>query len=296
MGDYSPVSTSPFYTTIASDQLHKYHPLFAEEDATIIITSSDGVHYRMHPFILRTTSGFFRDMISLPRHGGVAESYEDHITLNERGKILENLLRIISGFGVLQWESLDELEDVLAAAQKYDMPGPQLAIRSVIRSGIFLKTPLRLYAIAACYGWEEEAKIASKLSLDMSIYDDEHTAILERIPTSYILRLFRLHRDRRNQFRKHVSRDNGCFGIQTCADCNRAVKNSGLEQLMNLIIWEMDQRPAGSDLVEGIWKKWPAYKSEPCQCGRSKTFVATVYGEKITEDIRACLKVLPSTI
>ncbi|KZP02332.1 hypothetical protein FIBSPDRAFT_852303, partial [Athelia psychrophila] len=49
-----------------------YHPSFSEEDATIVLTSSDGINYRIHPFTLRTTSGFFRDMISLPQKQGDA--------------------------------------------------------------------------------------------------------------------------------------------------------------------------------------------------------------------------------
>src|ERR1700734_1291406 len=219
-------------------------------------------------FTLRTTSGFFRDMISLHQHN-TAESCEDTIALDEPSNVLGALLRLISGFGVMKWESYDEVENVLAAAQKYDMTGPLMMIRAAITSPIFMEQPLRLYAIAARYGWEDEAKLASKHSLVLSIHDDEHAAILERIPTPYVLRLFRLHRVRRDEFKKHVTRDHGCFGIEHCPYCGESFQKSPVAVLMNLIIWEMDRRPAGDGLLDGQWKEWPMCKG--CRCMQSCT-------------------------
>jgi hypothetical protein len=36
-----------------------YDPLFAFDDADFVLRASDGTHYRIHTFTLRTTSGFF---------------------------------------------------------------------------------------------------------------------------------------------------------------------------------------------------------------------------------------------
>jgi len=285
------------YRTLAAtdDRPCKHDAAFMEDDANIILTSSDGVDYRVHAFTLRTTSGFFRDMISLPQHDS-AESREDSITLDEPSKVLGTLLRMICGFGITKWASYDEAENVLAAAQKYDMTGPLVTIRSAMTSPFFLEEPLRLYAVAARYGWEEEAKLASKYTLTLSLHDDEHAAILKRIPTDYVLRLFRLHRARRDQFKKHITRDNGCFGIQNCTNCHMSVQHSTLGHLTNSIIWEMDRRPAGDELLEGQWKEWPVYKGDVCTRHCSATFINTGYEQRISREIKSCLRSLPSTI
>jgi len=176
------------------------------------------------------------------------------------------------------------------------MLGPQLIIRSAITSPTFLKQPLRLYAIAVRYGWEEEAKLASKYSLALSLHDNEHSRILERIPTTYVLRLFHLHRTRRDKFKSHVTRDNGCFGIQNCPSCYRSLRNSTLGDLTNFIVWEMDRYPDGHTLLEGQWKEWPGYEGDKACSHCSVTFSDARYVERISADIRSCLQSLPSTI
>ena len=116
---------------------HSYDPAFAEEDANIILQSSDATLYRMHTFTLRTTSGFFRAMLTLPQHESA--STEERIILDEPSKVLGTLLRIISGFRLQIWETFDhedsEVEGVLAAAEKYDMEGALSVIRSIREIG-----------------------------------------------------------------------------------------------------------------------------------------------------------------
>lgn len=45
-----------------------YHPLFGSSDADVVFRSSEGTYYRLHSIVLRTTSGFFRPMLSLSDH------------------------------------------------------------------------------------------------------------------------------------------------------------------------------------------------------------------------------------
>lgn len=45
-----------------------YHPDFSSPDGDVILASKDcKVMFRTHTYILKTTSGFFRSMFSLPR-------------------------------------------------------------------------------------------------------------------------------------------------------------------------------------------------------------------------------------
>jgi hypothetical protein len=296
--EYLSSPRSEFRTIAANTEPLAYDAAFAEDDAKIVLTSSDKVHYRVHSFTLRTTSGFFRDMISLPQPHDT-QSREDVIALDETSHVLGTLLRIICGLGVMKWESYDHVEDVLAAAQKYDMMGPMMTIRSVIMTPAFVRQPLRLYSIAARFGWEEEAKFASKHTLNLSLHDTQHSIILERTPITYVLRLFRLHRVRRDEFKKHAMRDGGCFGIQNCPNCNNRIQNTGsLSQLTNLIVWEMDQDSSGNLLLEGRWKEWPIYKNKEGTCPSCGVAFRNhqEYGERISTDIRSCIQSLPSTI
>src|ERR1700685_744291 len=80
-----------------------------------VLVTSDGICYRIHSFILRCTSGFFRAMLTLPQ----VSDRPDSVTLDETSKVVGILLRMISGLEVPMWESYDDIEAVLEAAHKY---------------------------------------------------------------------------------------------------------------------------------------------------------------------------------
>jgi hypothetical protein len=272
---------------------HLYDPAFTEEDANVVLASSDGRYYRVPSYALRTTSGFFHGMMTLPQ--GDNQQDEDIIVLDEKSQVLGTLLRMIAGLEFQRLKSFDELEDLLTAAEKYDMPGPRAIIRTIITTPLFLEKPLRLYAIAARYGWEEEAKFASKHTLALSIYKDEYAAILERMPVSYLMRLLRLHRERVAKFKEYITRGDGCFGIQRCPNCHRKAIQTSIGHLVNLMISEMDQRPDGREVLAGNWKKWPIYKeNESCSPDCGATYRKHWPG--IAENIENCFNSLPSTI
>jgi hypothetical protein len=281
---------------------HPYDPAFAEDDAKIILQSSDDTLYRMHSFTLRTTSGFFRAMLTLPQHDSPpADDHEERITLDEPSVVLGPLLRIISGFRIQNWESYDQVEGVLAAAEKYDMEGALSIVRSAITSPSFLEQPLKLYAIAARYGWEEEAKLASKRSLALSIHDAEYTLILERIPSVYLLRLLRLHRGRSIEFEKLASKDEKLLGIHSCIGCACRITSGGpLLALFKSIVIYLDRRPAGDDLLNGQWKKWPEMQGKVCSRGNNTNCTLGIehphYTGRITTSIEATMRLLTSTI
>jgi len=278
-----------------------YHPAFSEEDATFVLTSSDGTNYRLHPFTLRTTSGFFRDMISLPQKstgeaGDAKPAQEEQIALDEGNRVLTPLLKMISGLAVERWKSLEELEGVLDAAQKYDMPGPLSTIRSTVASPpsyITLENPLRLYIIAARHDWEEEAQAASVHTLEVCLHDEALASILQQVSSAYLLKLFRLHRIRRDKFREYIERDNRRFGLDICASCRAGNQLTPLEQIAHMFVREMDQKPGGNFLAEARWKEWPLYKGT--MCPHNGSLLAAVCGDKIVEDLKVALKSLPVT-
>jgi hypothetical protein len=114
----------------------KYHPLFSSNEGDISIRFSDGTLCRLPLVVLRTASGFFRLMLTLPQDGSTA-SPGDVIAIDEPDDVVEQLFKIISGLPMAKWDSLDTVESVLLATEKYDMPGAMSTIRFGIQTPMF---------------------------------------------------------------------------------------------------------------------------------------------------------------
>jgi hypothetical protein len=233
-------------------------------------------------------------MMTLPKTDH--QHNDDVIVLDEPSKVLGTLLRMIGGLEFPKLQSFGELEDVLAAADKYDMPGPRVFIRSIITTPPFLEEPLRLYAIAARYDWEEAAKFASKHTLALSIYDNEHAAIIDRMPAAYLMRLLRLHRERVVKFKEHITRGDGCFGVPLCPSCRQKTKGTIIGHLASLMVSEMDKQPSGHQLLAGKWKQWPAYKEGQSCSARHCGATYAAYWPGLADDIESSFNLLPSSI
>lgn len=274
-------------------ETRSYDPAFAEDDANIILRSADGIYYRVSAYTLRTTSGFFRTMMNLPQT--TAHQNDDIIVLTESSKVLGTLLRMVGGMEFSWWKSLDELEDLLTAAEKYDMPGPRMIIHGHIITSPAPEETLRLYAIAARFEWEEQAKLASKHTLSIPIHDDAHAIALGAIPSSYLLRLFHLHRTRSNAFVALIKsgNQNTYFNI---SGCGHNLRLGALGCLANLMILELDRQPAGTNLLNGTWRIWPAATTRLCYQSQHCNGTITQHHETIATLIATYINSLPSTI
>lgn len=220
---------------------------------------------------------------------------DDFIILDETGKVLGILLRMISGFEIPKWESLHDMELVVRAADKYDMPGPRAIIRAIMGPLAFTIEPLVLYAIAARMGWEEEAKIASTGTLTLSIYADEHIHTLDRIPSHYLRRLLVLHRRRRDNFQKLVD-GFPAHNHPGSSMFSPTRKVQVWEDLKVRLFQEMDRRPMGDTLLGGDsdveWPEATACWTYRCdRCG-GEAFPR----QSIVQKIRASLDNSPHTI
>lgn len=214
----STVRTLPSFPSVlrirADESTPKYHPAFSFADADVILRSNQGTLYRVYSFTLRTTSGFFATMFSLPQpkysSQNPAEKFANRsqvpseiLDVYENDFPLESLLKLMSGLPIPRWNSVDEFEKVLGLAEKWDTPGPISTMRHSLNSKVFLeKHALRCYAIARHFGWDAEAKAASTQTLVLDLYDPIHTSIIDRMTSKDFLRLVEFHRRRRNLFRQ----------------------------------------------------------------------------------------------
>lgn len=146
-----------------------YHPVFNSPEADVVLGSKDSVLFRVHSFTLKTTSGWFGSMFSLPQQEGASSPVT--VYLDEDSTTLEALLRCVCGLAIPQLESYDVIEPLLYAAEKYDMPGPLSIVRALVMTPSLLADPLRLYVMGCRYGWEDVAQLAASQTLALNLFD-----------------------------------------------------------------------------------------------------------------------------
>ena len=281
--------------TFEDDTAQSCDPLFASSDADFVLRSSDGKQFRIHAFTLRTASGFFRTMLSLPQGSEV----NDSITLDEPSNVVGPLLRMISGMEIPKWESYDEVEGVLEAAHKYDMAGPISMMRFILISPRFLAEPLRLYVMAIRFDWPEEAKLAAEQSLALSIHDTKYVPLLEQIPSRPLLKLLDLHRKRKDVFRNLIDEPDrfiiGNADPAYCSECSNIVDNSPWRRLKSIMISGMDMRPMGDTLIGTVLEERP--EASACWEAKCKQCSKFTYARTLTlQSLSNCLDLLPTSI
>ncbi|KDR71885.1 hypothetical protein GALMADRAFT_213710 [Galerina marginata CBS 339.88] len=297
-------SLSHSMTAKASKQPpHVYHPQFNSPDADIILVSSEETGYRVPHFTLRNTCGYFRGLLAGHNSSLVhpEADRQEVIDVDEKDKVLTKVLSMICGLHTENWESIDEADDALLLAQKWDAPGPLSIIRGAITAPIFLAEPLRLYAIATRLGWDEEAKLASTHTLTLDLYEEVNGPALERISTGRLMTVFRLHRERRDLFKSLIDSDDlfeaGNSGRYVCPGCGEQMSNHTWRELKARMFMEMDRRPLGDTLCSLEMEEWAEAtacweaKCQKADCGRLN------YNKLSTlRDIKSCLDRLPSHV
>ncbi|KAK0462138.1 hypothetical protein IW261DRAFT_1312067, partial [Armillaria novae-zelandiae] len=162
-----------------------YPPTFNAPDTDAILSSLDNTLYRLPSPVLRCTTFVFPSFMFEPP--------SKPISIHKHDTILERLLRILSGLAIAPWCTFDNLEGVLSLAET----GAIDVVHASIAAPVFLREPLRVFAIAMQFGWDEEAELTLKHMLDLSLHEVQHQEVLRRIPMHVLVRLFNFHRQRR---------------------------------------------------------------------------------------------------
>ncbi|KAK0479851.1 hypothetical protein EDD18DRAFT_1440591 [Armillaria luteobubalina] len=244
-----------------------YHPTFSSPDSDTILSSLNGTLYCLPSSVLKP------------------------ILIHEHDIILERLLQIISGLAIPQWHMFDDLEGVLNLAGTWGARGAVGIVHTSITALVFLMELLRVYAIATWFGWDEEAELASKHMLELSLHEEQHQEALQQIPTRVLVKLFKLHRKQWDEFQASMQGE----GHVACAGCGKAVDGEVWAVLVWKMFWEMDARPSGERLCSlGIeeWEEMERCLGEKCGvCGR-----AVCERLEVLERVRKCLAELPDTV
>ncbi|KAJ7240160.1 hypothetical protein B0H12DRAFT_1024814 [Mycena haematopus] len=283
-----------------------YHLAFAAPDAEIVIASSEGTLYRVHAYTLRTTSGLFKTLLSLPPPPGGHTT--EPIAIHEPDIAVEPLLRLMCGLATSPWTSLVELSAVLSLAQNWDAPGPIASLRPALTSHKFLATdPLRVYALASHFGFRAETQLASTHTLSLDLFDTAHADILASMPATATLPLLCLHRGRRDAFRelldspeRFLAGNGQPFYCSACAVT--PLENRTWRELKHRVVRELDKCANGDALREGMWSEggmggWVEAKACWAAVCVKTGCAATNYDRAATiKQMRACLEGLPVAV
>lgn len=274
-----------------------YHPLFSSPEGDITFASKDGsMFFKIHSFVLKTASGFFRTMFSLPQR---AEPQSTGIMyLEETSETLEHLLRMISGLPLLPIETWDVIDLLLDAIEKYDMPGPLSIIKLLVFTPALLNQPFRLYAVASRFGWAEETVYSSTETLSHNLYSPDIRPFLSRLSTGALLSLFELHRRRRDGMHTCLNSPPFVSGATSnCANCVTPIDYHTWRELKYKIIMEMDARPLGDTVVEHGLLEWPeANACWTAKCPHSGCQRSLYDKAETVRVIRECLDTLPKSV
>lgn len=274
-----------------------FHKSFSSPDADVVLGAKDHTLFRIHSWTLKTTSGWFRSLFSMPQQSPLP-NHPETINLDEDSHTLESLLLMICGLPINPLTSYDEVDALLFAAEKYEMAGPVSLIRVLIMTPPLLNQPLRLYAAATRCGWEEEAKHASAQSLALNIYAPEHQPILRKLRTGAVLDLINLHRDRREGIRKRLDEQPFVTAstMASCPRCRWKIDHHTWRELKYKVVMEMDVRPLGDTVVDVGLMDWPeAIACWDAKCPNVECTCVLYDKVETLRLIRDCIDSLPKT-
>lgn len=155
---------------------------FDDEDADVVIRSSDNIEFRVFRLFLRKVSPVFGGMFRvLPPYD--MESVLPTVEVSENGDTTAQLLQLCYPVLDPPVTSLDEARTLLAACQEYEMEIPAIRLVGITARTFLASDPFHVYTLACRAHAKEEARVAAfhclSLPLDDIIYQhnpDAHDA------------------------------------------------------------------------------------------------------------------------
>jgi hypothetical protein len=155
---------------------------FDNPHADVILQSSDNIDFHTFKLLLSLASDviIFEDIFTIPQPAlGVNEMKHGVpvIPMSESSKALEMLLGFCHPDCMPALETLDVIDDVLAAARKFEM-GVVLkwARTNLLRPRFMEKQPVRAFTLACKYEMEDEETVLAKKILHM-LHASRHTEL-----------------------------------------------------------------------------------------------------------------------
>ncbi|KAG6334365.1 hypothetical protein ID866_4726 [Astraeus odoratus] len=180
-----------------------YKPPFDDNDADLVLHTSDGGRFAVHKIFLSIASPLLkRSLIAgsaspAPQFSGIvvrSEKGHDTIELSEDSLTTQRVLQYCYPFANPVLEKLDDIQKVLEMMKKFGMKGLMDRVKGLLVQQSFLEEePLRVFAIAYRFGFEAETRLAARYTLRHPIFGP-YVQELEHIPASAYHKLLQYHR------------------------------------------------------------------------------------------------------
>jgi len=176
--------------------------MFNWPDGDVILRAahgSDSRDFRVHKLFLSFASPVFKDMFDIPQPSSATSNNIPIIYIVDPPRAVDLILRFIYPSSPPVVDDLTIISEALSLADKYDIKVARSRLRPSLTE--FAKTePMRIYAIACRFGFEEEMKIASSHTTSIHLpglvqLPDE----FKFIPATQYHRLILLHAKYRNE-------------------------------------------------------------------------------------------------
>jgi len=172
---------------------------FDNPAADVILRSADNVDFRIFKLLVSLASPFFKDMFALPQtlEGTNSNEMKDGlpvVQMAEEKKTLEVLLLMCYPMAAVDAPTLDDTHALLEAARKYNMEGAEKRVRRWLVGPRFLETePIRVFVIACLFELPEEAKVAARATMTLSIIKGSYMPELEFLTAGKLFHLLQYH-------------------------------------------------------------------------------------------------------
>ena len=180
-----------------------YH--FDSPNADVILRSSDGKEFRVHQLILSLASPFFRATFHSPQPKSPRSKLR-RIDVPHSSDILQPFLQYLYPQSPPKISDVSMWAALYTVADKYGAEAVTGPLRDMLVPRFLKKSPLRVYALASRWGFEEEARIASRRTLKtvdvLATFPQEDAELMGAAARQ---RLHRLHSNRREQARALVN-------------------------------------------------------------------------------------------
>lgn len=149
-------------------------------------------HFRVHSLLLKTSSGFFRQMLEIPR--SEEENANHPIELAESSTIIEFMLDGI--YPIERAPVVDDWETVwaiVAAADKYDIQRVVHALQRSVMAGELRNDALQLYVLACRFNWADIKTFALENTMTKEISFSQNLETLSKLNSQDMLQLLCRH-------------------------------------------------------------------------------------------------------
>ena len=170
---------------------------FDAPDTDVILCSSDGKEFHVH-HIISLASPVFQGMFSLPSQPTEPPpSQIPTVDVPERSVILQPFLQYLYPQSPPKISDLTMWEALYTIADKYSAEVVMESLRNLLMYPFLEMSPLRVYALASHWGFEELAKIASTRTLKINIFTDLPREDASLMGGAACQQLYLLHFNRR---------------------------------------------------------------------------------------------------